>query len=88
MLDIYGHAPPGRNTPLIRGAEFLRIELAPLADGNVFVTLTATTVDEEEPQLLDQEVGRHRVTSIDEVLAIIRDQVRVMPAHPPTQPGD
>jgi len=35
--------------------------------------LRATTIDDEEPQLLNQEIdGRHGV-SLDEVLAVIKD---------------
>jgi hypothetical protein len=52
--------------------EFYTIELAHLADGTMHVSLTATTVDEEEPQLLSQEIVSERVTSIDAALAIIK----------------
>jgi hypothetical protein len=80
MLDIYGRAPAQANKPLIRGAEFLRIELSPLADGNVFVAMTATTVDDFEPQLLDQEISRERVATIDDVVALIRMHIRIVPS--------
>jgi hypothetical protein len=33
---------------------------------------TATTVDEEEPQLLSQEITSERVASIDDALALIK----------------
>jgi hypothetical protein len=52
--------------------EFYTIELAHLADGTMHVSLTATTVDGEEPQLLCQEIVSERVTSIDDALAIIK----------------
>jgi hypothetical protein len=79
MLDIHPRESAGSLPPVIRGVEFFRIELAPLNDGNILVSLTATTVDDEEPQLLDQEIARDRVTSIDAVLALIRTHVRVVP---------
>ena len=82
LLDIYGHSPAEHGEPLIRGAEFLRVELSPLADGNVFVALTATTIDSEEPQLLDQEIASERVASIDDVLALIRRHVRIANPRP------
>ena len=82
MLDIYGRAPREHGEPLIRGAEFLRVELSQLADGNVLVALTATTIDSEEPQLLDQEIASERVASIDDVLALIRQHVRIADPHP------
>ena len=43
--------------PVIRSVEFYNIELAPLADGRVYVSMLATTVDDQEPQLLTQEIA-------------------------------
>jgi hypothetical protein len=57
---------------VIRSAEFFNIELAPLADGRVHVSMTATTVDDQEPQLLTQEIVRETVATIDDALAVIR----------------
>jgi hypothetical protein len=56
----------------IKSAEFFNIELAPHADGRVYVSMTATTVDDQEPQLLTQEIARETVTTIDEAVAVIR----------------
>lgn len=73
MLDIQVRPHPARNsTPAV---EFFRIELAPLAEGRVGVYMTATTVDEQGPELLDQEIVCDRVASIDDVLALIRAHV-------------
>jgi hypothetical protein len=83
MLDIHTRASAGCQPPVIRGAEFFRIELAPLIDGKILVSLTATTVDEEEPQLLDQEIACDRVDSVDDIIALIRTHVRVVPDHIP-----
>jgi hypothetical protein len=58
------------NTPV--EAEFYTVQLAPLIDGRIFVSLTATVVDDEEPQLLSQEITTDRVATIDEALAIIK----------------
>ncbi len=62
MLDIYTRSPAGfkSKTPILHSAEFLRIELSAMADGKILTSLTATTVDEDEPQLLDQEVACER----------------------------
>ena len=79
MLDIYARETAGQCALLVRGAEFFRIELAPLADGQILASLTATTVDEEEAELLDQEIACDRVATIDDVLALIRTHVRVVP---------
>jgi hypothetical protein len=60
--------------PVIRSVEFYNIELAPLADGRVYVSMLATTVDDQEPQLLTQEIARDTVT-IEDALAVIRHGV-------------
>jgi hypothetical protein len=83
MLDIHTRASAGCQPPVIRGAEFFRMELAPLIDGKILVSLTATTVDEEEPQLLDQEIACDRVVSIDDIVALILTHVRVVPDRIP-----
>jgi len=84
MLDIHARDPTGRARPLPCDVEFVRIELAPLADGRVFASLTATTVDDEEPQLIDQEIASENVASIDDVLALIRAHVRIVHDGRPT----
>ncbi len=47
-------------------------EIAQLADGTYFVSLTATTIDDEEPQLLNMEIEQRHGVSLDEVLAVIK----------------
>lgn len=59
----------------LKAVEFVTIQLAQLSDGMIAVSLTATTVDEEEPQLLNQEIVNERVQSIDDALALIRTSV-------------
>jgi hypothetical protein len=82
MLDIHRRETAAPNDP--PGLEFLRIELAPLIDGAILVSLTATTVDDEVPELLDQEVACVRVSTIDELLTLIRTHVRIGSAHAPS----
>jgi hypothetical protein len=79
MLDIYGRHNPAPHAPFIRNAEFFRVELSPTTEGKIFVSLTATTVDEDEPQLLDQEIATEHVATIDDVLALIRAHVHIAP---------
>ena len=57
--------------PVIRSVEFYTIELAPLADGRVYVAMLATTLDDQEPQLLTQEITRNTVATIEDALAVI-----------------
>ena len=47
-------------------------EIAQLPDGTYYMSLTATTIDDEEPQLLNMEIDSRRGVSLDEVLAVIR----------------
>ena len=61
--------------PVIKSIEFYNIELAPLADGRVYVSMLATTVDDQEPQLLTQEIARDTVATIEDALAVIRHGV-------------
>ena len=56
--------PRSGTGPVIRSVEFYNIELAPLADGRVYVAMLATTVDDEEPQLLTQEIACDTVATI------------------------
>ena len=58
-----------------KAVEFYTIELSQLPDGEIFVAMTATTVDDEEPQLLSQEITSERVASLDAALAVIRKGV-------------
>lgn len=67
-----GSRSSGLYTTVIKSAEFFSIELAPLADGRVYVSMTATTVDDQEPQLLTQEIVRDTVATIDDALAVIK----------------
>lgn len=55
--------------------EFYVIQLSQLADRSIYVSMTATTVDDEEPQLLDQQVLAERVGTIDEATDLIRKTV-------------
>jgi hypothetical protein len=59
--------------PTVRKAvEYFFAEIAQLPDGSYYVSLTATTIDDEEPQLLNQEIDSRRGVSLDEVLSVIR----------------
>jgi hypothetical protein len=62
--------------PTVRKAiEFYTVELARLVDGKLSVSITGTTVDEEEPQLLNQEIASRCVPNLDNALAVIKEAV-------------
>jgi hypothetical protein len=72
QIDIQAGAPPARTSPPI---EFIRIELAPLAQGGVSLLVKSTVFDETELDFLDQEIATGRVNSLDEAFALIREHV-------------
>jgi hypothetical protein len=73
MLDIHGRSSAALTTPL----EFLRVELSPSSDGTVFVAITATVLDPDEPQLLDQEIISDTVSTLEQLLQLLRTYVRI-----------
>ena len=78
MLDIHARAAAPSNSPT--PIEFVTIQLMPLADGTTSVSLKSTVFDEVELELIDQDIARECVATLDELLALIRAHVRVAPA--------
>lgn len=77
---------PGSAAPVnFKSLEFFTIQLSPLADGNVFVAMTATMVDDQDAQLLNQEIASDRVATIDDALALIAERVRASSQHIPAE---
>jgi len=75
MLDIQtGASAPAHPNPPI---EFVTIQLMPLAEGDISVSLTSTIFDETDLDLLDRDIAQERVTTIDELVALIRAHVRI-----------
>jgi hypothetical protein len=56
-----------------KAAWFYHLELALLAEGGYHLWVAATTVDEEEPQLLYQELLDERVATIDDALVRLKE---------------
>ena len=63
--------PPANLTSII---QFYSIQLAPMADGRLYVGVTAT-VCEHEGELDSMEMGSGRVDSIDKALNVIREAI-------------
>jgi hypothetical protein len=51
---------------------FYNLELALLIDGGYHLSVAATAVDEEEPQLLCQEIVDELIASIDDALVRLK----------------
>jgi hypothetical protein len=71
--DTHGRASAASSPPspprITVPVEFYTVELASLEDGTVFVGLTATSFDEEESQLLNQEIAAERAATTENVSA-------------------
>ncbi|UGX94271.1 hypothetical protein G6321_00053550 [Bradyrhizobium barranii subsp. barranii] len=75
MFDTPDPGPQDRSPA--KSPIFYAIELARLADGNVYVSLTATTVDGEKTHLLSKEIAYETVPTIDCALTVIQAGLRV-----------
>jgi hypothetical protein len=61
---------------VIRGVEFYNIELAPLADGRVYVSMLISNHGRRRgAQLFTQEIACDTVATIEDALAVIRQGV-------------
>jgi hypothetical protein len=80
MLDIQtgATAPHRYPTPQI---EYFTIQLMPLAEGGISASLRATTFDETDFELLDQDIANVRISTLDELVALIRPHLPI--AAPP-----
>lgn len=69
---VAGQSQPPTNFASI--IQFYAIELSPMADGRLYVGVTAT-VCEREGELGSMEMGAGRVDSLDQALKVIRDAI-------------
>ena len=77
MLENAGRAIAAPNPPPQPiGVEFYTVELSPLADGMIAVSLLATVFDDEELGLSHCELGTNRVHTIDDALAFVKTHVQ------------
>ena len=76
MLQRDATAPgkPGPPAKLASIIQFYSIELSPMADGRLYVGVTAT-VCEREGELDSMEMGSGRVETLDQALMVIREAV-------------
>lgn len=63
--------------PPARAIEFVTMQLMPLADGSISVSMKSTVFDEEELELIDKEIVDGRVASLDQLLDLVRSHVRI-----------
>jgi len=63
----------GANAPAPLPLQFVNIEITPLIGGELSVVMQATLLDERELEFVGQDLAHERVGTLDEVLAIIRE---------------
>jgi len=73
MLGIQAGADDRSPSPAI---EFITIQLAPLADGTIWVSMKVTVFDEAKFELLDQDVVDERVPTLDRVWPLLQSNLR------------
>lgn len=60
--------------------QFVHIEITPLIDGHYSVAMGATRLDEERLEFVGEDLAHERVSSLDAILHIIRDNVALLAA--------
>jgi hypothetical protein len=58
--------------------QFVHIEIAPLIGGKFSVSMQATLLDEQELEFVGQDLAQERVETLDQVLAVIRQNVAAL----------
>jgi hypothetical protein len=73
-LDISAGASAAASNPL----QFVNIEITPLMGGQFSVAMQATLLDEQELAFVGQELAFERVETLDQALAVIRQNVAAL----------
>jgi len=68
----------GANAPAPFPIQFLNIELTPLIGGEYSVVMQATLLDEQELQFVAEDLANERVATLDQALAVIRENVAAL----------
>ncbi len=80
MLDIHAGATAPRSSPT-PPIEFFTIQLMPLAEGGISASLRSTSFDVTDFDLIDQDIANVRLSTLDELMTLIRTHVPI--AAPP-----
>jgi hypothetical protein len=65
----------GATAPASYPLQFINIEITPLTDGELSVAMQATLLDEDQLEFIGQDLAHEHVKTIEEALAIIRQNV-------------
>jgi hypothetical protein len=72
--------PTNTSAPL--PIQYISAEITPLIGGQFSVVMQATLLDEEELQFIGQDLANARVDTLDEALAVIRENVAALDPLP------
>ncbi len=78
-LDV----PAANRPPAALPLQFVNIEITPLIGGQYSVAMQATLLDEDELEFVGQDLAHERVATLDEALAIIRDNIAPLACRAP-----
>lgn len=70
----------GANTPAPLPLQYVSIELMPIIGGKFSVAMQATLLDEQQFEFVGQELAHERVDTIEQALAVIRQNVAMLQA--------
>lgn len=71
-------SPAGAHPPATLPIQFVHIQIAPLMGGAFSVAMQATLLDEQDFQFVGQDLAHEQVRTLDEMLAVIRNNVGVL----------
>ncbi len=72
--------PAGAKPPAPYPLQFVNIEITPLIDGCFAVVMQATLLDEKQLEFVGEDLAYERVQTLDEALAVIRENVAPLAA--------
>ncbi len=75
ILEIHS-GEPANGAPALP-IEFVTMQLMPLADGLISVSMKSTVFDEEELELIDRDIMDGQVASLDQLFDLVRSHVRI-----------
>jgi hypothetical protein len=73
-LDIAAGAKGPAHFPI----QFITVELMPIVGGQYSVAMQATLLDEEQLEFVGQDLAHERVDTIEQALAVIRENVSAL----------
>jgi hypothetical protein len=77
-LDTSGDKKSPPSLPL----QFVNIEITPIVGGRFAVSMQATLLDEDELEFVGEDLAHVQVSTLDEAMAVIRQNVGILQAAP------